>query len=178
MLRQLSPGVLEPKDGAASECWHDLEHAIEVLEEAANISDGSPLLELGHALSQVLAVQNLGHNKLWDLVEALAEQEDIPALAILLGAHPGLAKQLLARNGAEDLVVHVRHLLGDLWHRQLAEAGTTRDSWWCKQKLQLGCHVLEGRRQLFDDALGRLLFRLAHVGLAEHCVDEGECLLS
>ena len=72
------------------------------------------------------------------------------------------------------MIVHVRHLLGDLGHGQVRELGATRQLKGCHQDLQIEAVVLKGNTQLFDYALGGSLLRFAHVCVAQHGVRERE----
>ncbi len=76
LLGKSGPGFLQPKHGALRKGGHDLEDAVEVLEEATDIGDGRPLLHLAHSLLHVPTHQNLRHNQPRDLIEASAEQRN------------------------------------------------------------------------------------------------------
>lgn len=64
VLGQLLPGPLEPENGGAGEGRHDLQDAVEVLEELANVGDRRPLLQLLEAFVKVVAGQDLRDDEL------------------------------------------------------------------------------------------------------------------
>ena len=67
IFRQLFPSHFQAEYRRCGECWHYLQHAVEVLQELAYVGYGGPLLQLLQPLRRVGAVNYLRHNQLWHL---------------------------------------------------------------------------------------------------------------
>ena len=121
---------------------------------------------------------------------------------LLAGLHPRLAEQLVARNGAQYLIVDVGHLLGNLGHREFVEldlnvscgyeaaAAAVGGERRCRrrrreQTLDAGVtrpllllSLLERHVQLLDDGKCDLALGLGELRIGEHLLDELERLLT
>ena len=62
-LADLSPGGLEPEDGGAGEGGADLEDSVEVVEAAADVGHGRPLLQGRRAARNLRRGHHLEHHQ-------------------------------------------------------------------------------------------------------------------